>query len=58
VAPVRPGEAFDRDQLDKASTLAAIGQVHATIAAASAAALHEEAADIRAWRAVTGQEGR
>jgi hypothetical protein len=41
----------------RAAILAAIGQVHATLAAASAA-LHEEYGDIREWRQVTGQEGR
>jgi hypothetical protein len=42
----------------QAEALAAIGKIHATLAVASAAALHEEYADIRDWRAATGQEGR
>ena len=42
--------------LDGAAVLAAIGQVHATLALAAATALHEEHRDIRAWREATGQE--
>jgi hypothetical protein len=38
------------------AVLAAIGQIHATLAATSAAALHDEYADLRAWREATGQE--
>jgi hypothetical protein len=39
--------------------LAALGQVHATLAAAAAFTLHPdtaEYADIRAWRDITGQQ--
>ena len=50
--------ALDGEKPDRALALAAIGQIHATLAAASAAALHEEYGDIRGWRHVTGQEGR
>jgi len=39
-----------------AAVFAAIGQVHATLAAAAATALHEEYADIGRWLEVAGQE--
>jgi len=38
-----------------AAVLAAIGQLHATLAVAAATALHDEHADIREWRNATGQ---
>ena len=58
---LRAAETLDRqppipDGVAMASAFAAIGQIHATLAAASAAALHEEYQDIRARRQVTGQE--
>jgi hypothetical protein len=54
-------QAYDAERAGRyehAAVLAAIGQLHATLAVAAATALHEEYADIRGWRAVTGQEGR
>jgi hypothetical protein len=49
-------EAEQIGQYESAVALAAIGQIHATLAAASAAALHDENGDTREWRNVTGQE--
>jgi hypothetical protein len=48
-------EAYELGQYESAAVLAAIGHVHATLAATAATALHEEYADIRAWRDATGQ---
>jgi hypothetical protein len=52
----RAAKALDGNDVTRAQALAAIGQLHATLAAAAATALHEEYSDIRAWRRVTGQE--
>lgn len=54
----RAAKAADASGWPRALAFAAIGQIHATLAAAAATALHEEYGDVRAWRDATGQEGR
>ena len=58
------GDAFDSGQLDKANTLAAIGQVHAALAHTAAAALAAISPlspretfplEVQAWRSAIGQ---
>ena len=48
----RAGDPDDPD--DHAASLIAIGQIHATLAVAAAAALGPSGADDRAWRDVAG----